>query len=1174
MTGIRITDSTGRTEQATHWQTDSSIQLDRDANGRPLLKTTAGGISGSGTTNTLPKWTASTTLGDSIITDDGSKASAGNITRRGFAPTNWRLQASIDDLDSAPALLGYNHGTVSTTDPQGMEGYVTLGHTSGTAALGIGTVGIAEATGAGGTTTWLRGMQAQFGQSAGTVTNAAALYIATQWGTITNAYGVYIEDVTVGASTRYALYAAGSGAGGKAYIGGSLEWGGGSAINDSDDVVFFATTAAGDTIRRNSGNTAWERLAVGGAATFLRSDGSIPSWQSIAWGDVSKTGSSINDVEDVTITSVADNEILQYDNGTSDWINQTFAEAGIVAYSGTPSTNHFLIYDGSGLADSSVTEVSANILFDNSTELRMGSWDGDHIYLYGTGASSHGLAVYTNTSRYTAGTSAGAHTFGYYAAGPTYTEWAKISGSGLEWGSGSAISSSDDIVAFTGVPSGTPNTNYLQKYDGTGLTDSVLSDDGTDVAVDVNGKVTMGSWTGDHIYLYGSAAGSYGFGIETNELRAFAGGSASHHSWGYYAAGPTYTERMQLHYTSGLRWGSGTPAWLSSSDDVWTGSKGLDDLNDVTIGSGLAVDDLLRYESGGWVNDPNGVWLDAANTFTLAQNIQFGTSSTPALGFHVQQSATTGGIQNYPANYIRSTAHYWDGLSDATGRTDLWTKVTDTGTGAATFSLQVVGDNTKLWEFKTDGSSNLPGDLIVGTDPTGSGHIVRVGGSGTFNNISRKGFAPTDWTLQASELNLDSKPVLLGYADTTSSSNIPQGCEGYATADHSSGTLASAIGLVGNAEHTNAGDVTWLRGLQGGAGSSGDSGATVANAASFYAANGWNTGVSDITNYYGLYIASITVGTNQWAIYTAGSDKTYLGGTLEWGGGSAITSSDNVVDTSTANTFTAAQTLDLTGDGGDDALIFDHTDISQVPPASYDSPKLRFNAYYDDASTGAPFASDVWRIGAVSQSTSTTASYFEMRRGAGSGYSFTPDANTGLLIDTEETTNILNIVSNGTTGVSSVWFSDDAAEGQGRVRYEHTGDRMELWAGGAEQVAITAGVVTLSSGTTLTVRDDVVTVVRDDAGDLLDLTTFGYGPSVDIQRAGGTEGSPTATPAFAGSNIRFKYYDGSPNNGGHNPSMDRRFDGPARGAIAVQYPRQRCGRGADDSMVHARERRP
>ena len=43
----------------------------------------------------------------------------------------------------------------------------------------------------------------------------------------------------------------------------------------------------------------------------------------------------LNEITDVTITSVADNEILAYDSTSSEWINQTAAEAGLATLTGT-----------------------------------------------------------------------------------------------------------------------------------------------------------------------------------------------------------------------------------------------------------------------------------------------------------------------------------------------------------------------------------------------------------------------------------------------------------------------------------------------------------------------------------------------------------------------------------------------------------------------------------------------------------------------------------------------------------------------------------------------------------------------------------------------------------------------------------------------------------------------
>lgn len=56
---------------------------------------------------------------------------------------------------------------------------------------------------------------------------------------------------------------------------------------------------------------------------FVRVGG---SWVEIAAGTGTLPGLS-----DVTVTAVADNEVLAYDSGTSEWINQTPSEAGLVA---------------------------------------------------------------------------------------------------------------------------------------------------------------------------------------------------------------------------------------------------------------------------------------------------------------------------------------------------------------------------------------------------------------------------------------------------------------------------------------------------------------------------------------------------------------------------------------------------------------------------------------------------------------------------------------------------------------------------------------------------------------------------------------------------------------------------------------------------------------------------
>jgi hypothetical protein len=67
------------------------------------------------------------------------------------------------------------------------------------------------------------------------------------------------------------------------------------------------------------------------------SDTALATQQSIkAYVDAQITANNeLDEVTDVTITAVADNEVLAYDSTSSEWINQTPAEAGLVSLTGT-----------------------------------------------------------------------------------------------------------------------------------------------------------------------------------------------------------------------------------------------------------------------------------------------------------------------------------------------------------------------------------------------------------------------------------------------------------------------------------------------------------------------------------------------------------------------------------------------------------------------------------------------------------------------------------------------------------------------------------------------------------------------------------------------------------------------------------------------------------------------
>jgi len=113
-----------------------------------------------------------------------------------------------------------------------------------------------------------------------------------------------------------------------------LSWvpAGGGAAHTLDSAthtdVDALTEAKGDLLVWNSTTGKWVNLGVGSNTQVLVADsGEVlgVKWDTIGAGSHSLSAGQT----DVTITAVADNEVLAYDSGSGDWINQTAAEAGL-----------------------------------------------------------------------------------------------------------------------------------------------------------------------------------------------------------------------------------------------------------------------------------------------------------------------------------------------------------------------------------------------------------------------------------------------------------------------------------------------------------------------------------------------------------------------------------------------------------------------------------------------------------------------------------------------------------------------------------------------------------------------------------------------------------------------------------------------------------------------------
>jgi len=320
--------------------------------------------------------------------------------------------------------------------------------------------------------------------------------------------------------------------------------------------VGLATYTAGDVIYA-AGTTTLSKLGIGSEGQILAvSSGGIPEWITAGVGVTSLT-----DLDDVTISSLGDNELLQYDSGSGDWINQTISEIGLVQTSRTltitGTTNEVTVTGGvqdlssnrtwTVSLPSGVTVSTLNATIGNITTLNAALGQ----FTASAGGSS---AVETMTS------------------GDTGARVKLLGNGNIVWGQG------DDTydVNLYRAASDTLKTDY--SFD-------VVSDLDVGGNLDVTGTITSATWQGDTVAVaYGGTGfatyttGDILYASATNTLSKLTAGSEGYvltissgvPSWEVFTAGDVPSSRtITINGTSNEITVTGGTQDLSSNR-TWT----------------------------------------------------------------------------------------------------------------------------------------------------------------------------------------------------------------------------------------------------------------------------------------------------------------------------------------------------------------------------------------------------------------------------------------------------------------------------------------------------------------------------------------------------------------------------------------------------------------------------
>ena len=283
--------------------------------------------------------------------------------------------------------------------------------------------------------------------------------------------------------------------------------------NEFDLIYLIAkSTATSVTITHDAGGGAGKIRLLSAANETLsttsplilmcRTIGSNKEWVQYGGGVVN----SLNDIGDVNITSIADNDLLAYDNSTSKWINQSPSEAGIItADSTTTFTNKTFDADATG---NNLTNVeNANIKAAagiDATKIADGTVTSAEFQYINTLSSNAQTQLDGKQASLTFGISSGNVTKA--GSGIVDNDFLRIDGTTMEGRSASEVLS--DIGGQASLTFGIANTNAVKiddadaadddyaKFTATGLEGRSATEVKTDLSLNNVENTALSTWAG------------------------------------------------------------------------------------------------------------------------------------------------------------------------------------------------------------------------------------------------------------------------------------------------------------------------------------------------------------------------------------------------------------------------------------------------------------------------------------------------------------------------------------------------------------------------------------------------------------------------------------------------------------------------------------------------------